>query len=239
MTASSRPDVPPPTPGAAVLLVDIDPQRRAASSGALQTAGMAVCTAGSFSEAKSMLRAIQPRILITQIRLAEYNGMHLAHWGRMRAPGLRSVVIGESDPLLEREARAADFLFLRHDDEQAVVQAAREALARDVPRRCWNRKRLFPQVSAHIDGYRALIIEIGYGGFRAELGARLNAEESRPLAVAIPSLGVEREAICRWMQVLRTEESVCGACVGQADTSPGSRWRALVDALPNAIVLPE
>jgi CheY-like chemotaxis protein len=222
-----------------VLLVDIDPQRRAAYSVALQAEGIPVSTAGSFAEARALFRAIPPDVLITQIRLAEYNGMHLAHWGRMRAPTLRSVVLGGTDPLLEWEARIAGFLFVHHDDEQAVVQAAHEALDREVPRRCWNRKQLVPQVSAHVDGYDALIVDIGYGGFRAQLTTETSAEAPRRLVVEIPSLGVEREAECRWVQVLPTGKSVYGACVGHADTSLGSRWRLVVDALPNASLRPE
>jgi len=233
LATSSRPGVPPPTPGAAVLLVDIDPQRREAYSVALQAAGMSVHTADSFVEAKARLRATPPVVLITQIRLAEYNGMHLAHWGRMRAPTLRSVMIGESDPALEWEARVAGFLFLHHDDEQAVVQAAGEALAREVPRRCWIRKLLMPQLSAHVDGRPALIMDIGYGGFRAQLSAEASADASRRLVVVIPSLGVERDAVCQWLQVLPTGTNVCGARVGKADTSLGSHWRVLVDTLPN------
>jgi CheY-like chemotaxis protein len=222
-----------------VLLVDIDPQRRAAYSAALQVEGIAVSTADSFAEARVLLRATSPIVLVTQIRLAEYNGMHLAHWGRMRAPTLRSVIIGETDPLLEWEARVAGFLFLHHDDEQAVVQAAREALDREVPRRCWHRKRLVPQVSADVDGRHALIVDIGYGGFRAQLSEHATAEPLRQLVVAIPSLGMEREAVCRWVQASPTGTSECGAGVGPADTSPGSRWRAFVDTLPSASLPPE
>jgi CheY-like chemotaxis protein len=224
-----------------VLLVDRDPHRRGAYSVALQAAEISVCTAGTLAEAKALLHAAPPSVLITQIRLAEYNGMHLAHWGRMRAPMLRSVVIGESDPFLEREARAAGFLFLRHDDEQAVVQAAREALVRDVPRRCWNRKLLIPRIAAHIDQVPALIMDISYGGFRAQLQGAFRVEGQPVMTLAIRSLGVEREAICQWVRALpvASEIVLCGARVGEADTNPGSEWRLLVDSLPHASPRPE
>ena len=200
---------------------------------------MAVSEAGSFAEGKELLRARRPHVLITQIRLADYNGMQLAHWGRVRAPTLRSVLIGGSDPHLEWEARTACFLFLRYDDERAVVQGAQEALLREVPRRCWHRKILIPHVSAHIDGSPAYIVDISYGGFRARLGAQPTVEASRPLAVAITSLGTERETVCQWVRVLPTTERLCGASVGDADKGSGSQWRALVDALPNALLRPE
>ena len=55
----------------------------------------------SFSAGKQQL-LLQPRLLITELRLGEYNGLHLAL--RAHANGIPTIVIGDADPVLQRDA---------------------------------------------------------------------------------------------------------------------------------------
>ena len=55
----------------------------------------------AFASAKAQLNA-GPDLLITEARLGDYNGLHLAL--RARAAGIPSIVLGEPDRVSEREA---------------------------------------------------------------------------------------------------------------------------------------
>ena len=60
-----------------------------------------VTTVTTFAAAKAQLRS-QPDLVITQIKLGEHNGLHVAL--RARCQGIPAVVIGEPDPIFERDA---------------------------------------------------------------------------------------------------------------------------------------
>ena len=60
-----------------------------------------VVVAHSFTAGKRQL-ALQPDLLITELRLGEYNGLHLAL--RAQAQSVPTIVIGHADPVLQREA---------------------------------------------------------------------------------------------------------------------------------------
>jgi FixJ family two-component response regulator len=55
----------------------------------------------SFATAKQYLDE-QPAVLISEVRLGEYNGLHLAL--RAQGRGVPAVLIGEPDSVLQREA---------------------------------------------------------------------------------------------------------------------------------------
>jgi DNA-binding response OmpR family regulator len=61
-----------------------------------------VCT--DFAEAKPELEARPPDLLVTELKLGAYNGLHLAI--RAQSGGLHTptIIIGEPDALLEAEA---------------------------------------------------------------------------------------------------------------------------------------
>jgi DNA-binding response OmpR family regulator len=60
-----------------------------------------VTTVRTFAAAKAQLRN-QPNLVITQLKLGEHNGLHLAL--RARCQGIPAVVIGEPDAVFERDA---------------------------------------------------------------------------------------------------------------------------------------
>lgn len=216
-----------------VLLVDTDPEQRQMLAVALTTVAAAVHTAATFADARTLLLAVHPDVLVTQVRLEDFNGMHLALWGRMQLPHLRSVIVGESDPALEADARRSGFFFVRSNDQRAVLQATQEAVARDTPRRRWQRKLLAATLDASIDGKPARIVEVSYGGFRAQMPVDL--QPGTDMGIEIPSLAIRAEATCRWVTPAPKSDAYwCGVSLSTADVRPGSTWRALVDRLPVA-----
>jgi len=217
-----------------LLLADADSEERFAYAAALRRAGHTVYTAATFAEARATLLRTSPDVLVTQVRLADFNGIHLALWGCRQLPNLRCVLIGASDLPLEADARASGFFYVRFNDEQTVLQATTEAIIRDRPRRNWRRKRLTSKLAAWIDDHAALVLEVGYGGFCAQLPATFEAKADTPVTLDIPAVALRAQATCRWVTAADISGAFwCGASLGDDEVRAGSRWRRLVDTLPS------
>ena len=96
---------------------------------ALLTAeGFEVTVAESFHRAKDRLTARPPNLLITEIRLGEYNGLHLVLRGKAVGRRMAALVMSSvADPVLQSEAEAmgATFLVKPIDDRQFLAAVAR------------------------------------------------------------------------------------------------------------------
>jgi DNA-binding response OmpR family regulator len=80
---------------------------------ALTSAGFAVTLADSFEIARQLLVTRPPLVLITEIRLGAYNGLHLAIRGAGMVPPLTVVVTSATaDVVLEREAERIGATFV-------------------------------------------------------------------------------------------------------------------------------
>jgi DNA-binding NtrC family response regulator len=77
----------------AVLLVDTRGAHLRRLSDTLQRAGHHVIEAASFEDAKHALVDHEPGVLITALRLAAFNGLHLVHLGRLSNPELNAIVL--------------------------------------------------------------------------------------------------------------------------------------------------
>jgi DNA-binding NtrC family response regulator len=90
----------------AILLVDTRVAHLRRLSDTLQRAGHDVIEAGSFDDAKHALLVYEPRVLISALRLAAFNGLHLVHLGRLSNPDLESVILStDRDVTLHDEVR--------------------------------------------------------------------------------------------------------------------------------------
>ncbi len=112
-----------------VLVVDLNPTDRAKTVQLLEGAGYLVTAAGNFDEAKQLLADAPPDVLVTDLRLGPYNGLHLILRSRIDHPEMASLVTSESaDPVLQAEAHRqnAKFLVRPFDDDAflAVMRAA-------------------------------------------------------------------------------------------------------------------
>jgi DNA-binding NtrC family response regulator len=99
----------------------------------LSGAGFDVTTVDDFEAAKARLAGRLPSVLLTAVRLGEYNGLHLVLQAKTARPEIAALVTIEAmDPVLEREAEQLGATF--------IVQpaSARELLAA-VVRTCLNR----------------------------------------------------------------------------------------------------
>jgi DNA-binding NtrC family response regulator len=62
-----------------------------------------LCT--GFAEAKPELDKRPPDLLVTELKLGAFNGLHLAIRAKHRQPDVRTLVLGEQNPFFEEEAR--------------------------------------------------------------------------------------------------------------------------------------
>lgn len=101
-----------------VLIVHDDRSVSARISAKLQ-ARVDVSTTSVFDDAKAMLAASPPAVLITGVRLGEYNGLHLIIRTRIDHPGTASFVILENpDPAVEQEAATNGAVCLRYPAQE-------------------------------------------------------------------------------------------------------------------------
>ena len=100
----------------------------------LTDAGHEVILVTSFLAGKARLE-ITPSVLIAEVRLGDYNGLHLAL--RAKAGNIPALVLGNPDPVLEREAERLGVLYLAHQLSRSVLLSALEqvepAAAVEVP----------------------------------------------------------------------------------------------------------
>ena len=101
------------TPGCTILAVAQDPQLVRALAAWLADSGCEYVLASSYAAAKRQLAA-GPDVVITEVKLAEYNGLHLALRGQ--AAGIPTIVLGPEDQGFEREAEQVGALYIAADE---------------------------------------------------------------------------------------------------------------------------
>ena len=96
-----------------VVVVDANPEDRSRTVQLLQAAGFRVTSTADFDEAKKLIASEGPDLLITDLRLGSYNGLHLILRSRCDHPEMAALVMSRyPDPVLEAEARRQNARFL-------------------------------------------------------------------------------------------------------------------------------
>jgi two-component system, response regulator RegA len=109
------------------LVVGVVPSDNQAIASMLTARGFRVTVATTYARARERLGAHPPALLITQIRLAEYNGLQLVLHGKSIRPDMAAIVLsGEADPALQADAEAIGATFVAgpvSEDELAAAVA--------------------------------------------------------------------------------------------------------------------
>jgi DNA-binding NtrC family response regulator len=113
--------------GERLLLVEDDESTRIGLAEYFRRAGFECQAVSSYREAILALRAAPPAMLITDVRLDEYNGLHLV---LQRPPNVQALVITAfSDPVLQAEAERSGARFVEKPvDPAELVQLVRRLL---------------------------------------------------------------------------------------------------------------
>ena len=189
-------------------------------------------TAPEFGIAMQLLHSERPQLLITVVRLGQFNGLHLVVLGRANDPRLAAIVIDDrKDSVLEREAKhaGATAYLTKPVSAPDLLRRVAEALA-GRERRWSNRTSLADEVLFGIGAGTARLLDISYGGFRLE---STSVHMHPVLKLDLPILGLSVNARRVWSR--RTDvETVwsCGAAImAPVDSEGTQRWRRLVDTV--------
>jgi two-component system, OmpR family, response regulator MprA len=97
----------------AILVVDDDVAVRIERVKLLRDAAYCVSSAGDFREAVRALSTDPPDLLVTELRLGAFNGLHLVIRGHADHPEMAAIVLTNfPDPVLEAEAHRLDAAYV-------------------------------------------------------------------------------------------------------------------------------
>ncbi len=220
---------------ALILLVATDKMVLQRTEDLLSEAGYLVAAVNTFERAKVLLDSVSPDLLIADVRLDAFSGLHIAVRSRIDHPLLPVIITHASpDPVLENEAtrQGATFIVKPLENPEFVrrVKAAIEQHGRRQPTiRRWPRKRVARAVEAELAASPARICDVSYGGLRLAFDDERRLPEV--FEVTVPQVGLTVNARPVWTSRSPTsDEFWCGAEVLDAGATEASSWRDFVDA---------
>src|SRR5262245_6454561 len=212
-----------------VLIVEPDFDQALTLRDALLEDGYTVEVAQTFHAAVQKLTVGRIDVLITAVRLAAFNGLHLIIRTRTLDPRVRAIVMGQSSDRSSDIGHVGVAFLQRPVDGATITDAVADAMDRaaELPQRRWPRKPV--QLSAMVSDAAIDIIDLSYGGLRFQ-GAQTPVRIGSEMTVSVPSLGVSLTAVARWTKTVhRDGVSWCGA---EILTPPsGTDWRGFVDTI--------
>lgn len=203
----------------------------------LLAAGYSAVPATDFKSARQELDTLHPELLISDVKLEAYNGLHLVIWIRGRGLSTRAVLIGEPDSVLQREAEREGAAFLSPPLQEAeLLSVVSSILTRFRPARRSPRKQV--TLDATVDGVPASVTDLSYEGLRIELSDAESIILPHFFTVRLP----EFQIACRLQRVWTGRPAGapgvlrCGAVFPRHDSPGPDVWRDLVDALPGSML---
>lgn len=111
------------SPSPTVLLVEPDTAFRDRLVGWLREGGFYVRDVETFAAARRVLARWVPQLIVTELRLGSYNGLHLAVVAHEISPGTRTVVLvaGQDDMLTQEARRCSAEYVLKPLERRAFV----------------------------------------------------------------------------------------------------------------------
>jgi DNA-binding response OmpR family regulator len=218
--------------GALIIVVSADEGVLRRTEALLCEHGYLVGTASSFVEGKELLKSVTPDLLITDLRLDDYNGLQLATQSHRSHPDVAVIITSASDDWwAEGEAKRHGAAFIAAPLENpAFLPCVRAALESrrpaEKPMRRWFRTSVAGQVPVYAASGRAQIVDMSYGGVRLAFdGPRVIPPT---FEIRLPRGGVTVQARCVWTRSAADEQFYCGAELAE---DGADSWREFVDAL--------
>ena len=217
-----------------ILIVDDNDAARTGLAKILERAEFTVFAAATFTEGRNALAKEHPDLLISDVRLGEYNGLQLLASVTRATPAI--IITGYPDPVLEADARrmGADYL-VKPVSPAALVDLVRKKLSSEEPvfrpARKWERKQVSGALPAKVGDEPARVLDISYGGLRLELERRPERPMPTSFTLDFPTSGLSVPVDVVWTTRVGEEHWVCGASVIQAEDASARAWHGLVDAV--------
>ena len=198
----------------------------------LRDAGHNVTGAATYDAAKRLLAVSPFDLLVSDVRLRSFNGLHLVMQTRADHPEIGVIIItGYDDPMIDMEAHRYHAQLVRKPIRPAeFMRTVNEALAKVRRQRRWPRKRVVGGFRVTVKGRPAAVVDVSYGGLRLELPEPAPVSESFDVEVAGIGLHLEVQAV--WSQASeQSTGTLCGATLAAEHTPSARTWRAIVDRL--------
>jgi two-component system cell cycle response regulator DivK len=220
-----------------ILIVEDDEASRRGLRQLLTNAGYTVLSASTFDEGRRAAAEDAPDLLIADVRLGEFNGLHLVAAAPRALPSI--IVSGFPDPVLEAEALRLGAHYMTKPIEPTTLLALiEEKLLTAAQRRAagstrrWDRKQVSGQVFARVEGELARLVDVSVGGLRFEIDREIPLPSSFRITVAKPDLSLDAHLV--WETHGGDRRRVCGAALSWGNASALHHWAALVDGFPSA-----
>jgi CheY-like chemotaxis protein len=219
-----------------ILIVDDNPATRGELAKLLADAGFDTMGAGTVPDAMRVLSTTPPHLLITEIRLDSYNGLHLIAMAPKPIPAI--VITGYPDRAVEADARrlGADYLAkpVSPGELYAAVQRTLAAAATRgvfMPPRADPRTDVAPNTMVTVNDAPACLLDVSAGGARVEIQCAPGAAIQSPLAFRLEDLDVALPLEIMWKRRTSANTWVCGVAVAE-DLRP--EWKEFLNGLLKA-----
>jgi DNA-binding response OmpR family regulator len=213
-----------------ILIVDDDEPTRVGLAMLLEDAGYATITAGTVPAALKLLNESHPDLLIVDIRLDEYNGLHLIAVRPQPIPAI--VLTGFADPAIEADARrlGAEFL-LKPISAPALAALVRRLLSESrvgTAVRRWPRKPVMKEVRVDVDDTAARVLDVSYGGVCVEMRRTEGAGPPGTFRMFMPQADFPVPVEVVWS---RRRDATTWLCGGMVPDAAAASWRTVVDTI--------
>ena len=220
------------------LIVESDTVQLAATARALRTLGYTVDAVSTFDEARRRLLDISDlSLLVADIRLGQFNGLHLAFRARAHHPNVRLVITDHAfDTTLEAETRRLGGAYVpRPFTTEAltalIAQPEERAAASQTGTRRWPRTPV-AGVTAAVGPRSARLFDVSYGGLCLEFPpGDFDAALPSTLDIELRELGLSLRIHPVWVRTTSSSPAwLCGGELLTGDTPAMVQWREFVDA---------
>ena len=224
------------------VVVDADAAELRKTEQALEAAGFVVMTSDSFAQARALLASMTPDIVIADIKLSAYNGLHLAALCAVWRPGMPFIATDSNhDMVLEADARRLSASYVIKTPEREELTRTALTLLSERSREAAGVRRSYRKPApvetvAKVAASSAEVVDISYGGVRLKLPP-LPAEPSKsapPPAfdILFPQMDVSLHGARVWASPDNAAGGwLCGVDISQSATDDLQRWRDFVDSV--------
>jgi DNA-binding response OmpR family regulator len=223
------------------IVVDADLAELRKTEQALEHVGFVVMGAGSFAQAKSLLVSITPEIVIADIKLEAFNGLHLAALCAVWRPATPFIATHNIyDTVLEADAKRLSASYVvKTPNREELTRTAVELInshrrGHEAVRRS-HRKLAPTSTVVQIAASNAEVVDVSYEGVRLKLqtpAAPADGRVPESFDIVFPEQDFSLRAARIWAaHDSQTGGWLCGADVSQSDANQLQRWREFVDSV--------
>jgi DNA-binding response OmpR family regulator len=224
------------------IVVDADQGELRITEKLMSEAGFSVTAVDTFNDAKALIASVSPEVIVADVKLRAYNGLHLAALCATQRPSVVFITTHEVyDRVLEADARRLGALYVlktknRDELKKTVLQilAGRKSEADAI--RKWPRKMVAHAAVATVAADDTEVVDVSYGGARLKLRSRNSRRTSEQLPetfdLVFPDLALALHVARVWSAPdPGASDWVCGVDISENDVDDLERWRVFVDSV--------